>query len=59
MRLTIGDNGSGFITTAPNKISSLGVCLIKDLSEEIGAICAVQSSEKEMRYDFRNWLIQL
>jgi two-component sensor histidine kinase len=50
--LTIGDNGSGFIAANPNKSSSLGVYLIKDLSDEIGAKCTTHSSESGVVYHF-------
>jgi two-component sensor histidine kinase len=50
--LTIGDNGSGFKTTIPFNKSSLGVYLIKDLSEEIGAKCTTESSANGVIYHF-------
>jgi two-component sensor histidine kinase len=50
--LRIADNGSGFIPVDPSKSSSLGVYLINDLSEEIGAKCTTQSSNQGVSYHF-------
>jgi two-component sensor histidine kinase len=49
--LYIKDNGKGFGDPALDANSSLGIYLIKDLCEEIGAECTTVSNENGVKYE--------
>ncbi len=50
IHLTISDNGGGLSEIKSSEESTLGIYLIKDLSEEIGAQCLIKSSQKGVNY---------
>jgi two-component sensor histidine kinase len=50
IHLTISDNGGGLSEIKSSEESTLGIYLIKDLSEEIGAQCLIKSSQEGVIY---------